>query len=118
MSDYSVDFYEKEDGSRPVEEFISSLDAKLQIRVMRSIELLEDFGPELREPHSKNLKDGIFELRTKCGSTITRTLYFFCIGKKIILTNGFVKKQQKTPTREIDLAKKYRQDYLKRNGGD
>ena len=57
MSDYSVDFYEKEDGSRPVEEFISSLDAKMQIRVMRSIELLEDFGPELREPHSKNLKD-------------------------------------------------------------
>ena len=41
MSDYSVDFYEKEDGSRPVEEFISSLDAKMQIRVMRSIDCLK-----------------------------------------------------------------------------
>ncbi|MBQ5564448.1 MAG: type II toxin-antitoxin system RelE/ParE family toxin, partial [Clostridia bacterium] len=41
-------------------------------------------------------------------------LYFFVIGKKVILTNGFIKKTQKTPKREIDLAKKYRADYLER----
>lgn len=118
MSNYTVDVYEREDGSCPLKEFISGLDLKMKMKVLRSIELLESFGPNLREPHSKNLQDGIFELRTQSGSNITRTLYFFCVGNKIILTNGFVKKQQKTPRREIDLAKAYRQDYLNRNGGN
>ena len=55
-----------------------------------------------------------FELRTKFGSDITRVLYFFVVGKKVILTNGFVKKTQKTPPAEIALAKMYREDYLTR----
>ena len=46
----------------------------------------------LREPYSKHLDDGIFELRCKFGSDITRVLYFFYYEGKIILTNGFVKK--------------------------
>lgn len=50
-----------------------------------------------REPYSKHLDDGIFELRCKFGSDITRVLYFFYYEGKIILTNGFVKKTQKTP---------------------
>ena len=79
---------------------------------MRNLELLESEGNKLREPFSKHLEDGIFELRTKVGNDITRVLYFFVIGEKIILTNGFVKKSQKTPNAEIELAKKYRNDYL------
>lgn len=55
-----------------------------------------------------------FEIRTKFGSDITRVLYFFVIGRRIILTNGFVKKTQKTPASEIALAKQYRADYLSR----
>ena len=51
---------------------------------------------------------GFSELRVKFSSDITLILYFFHIGKKIILTNGIVKKTQKTPPREIELAKKYR----------
>ncbi|MDY3791783.1 MAG: type II toxin-antitoxin system RelE/ParE family toxin, partial [Oscillospiraceae bacterium] len=51
----------------------------------------------------------------KISTDITRVLYFFVINKKIILTNGFVKKTQKTPSSEIELAKKYRNEYLKRN---
>ena len=49
-------------------------------------------GPSLREPYSKPLENGIFELRTKQGSDITRVLYFFIVGKKAVLTNGFIKK--------------------------
>lgn len=75
------------------------------------IELLEVYGHELREPYSKILDDGIFELRAKQGSDISRILYFFVIGNKIVLTNGFVKKTQKTPLREIKLAKKFRLEY-------
>ena len=69
-----------------------------------------------REPLSKELEDGIFELRTIEGSDIVRILYFFDKGKIIIATNGFVKKQQKTPRNEIELAKKRRTDYHKKGG--
>ena len=62
------------------------------------------------------MKDGIFEIRAKQGTDISRVLYFFVVGQKIILTNGFVKKTQKTPTEEIELAKKYRKDYQDRRG--
>ena len=112
---FDVEYYEKEDGTFPAEEFILSLDTKMQAKMFRELELLETFGNELREPHSKPLSDGIYEIRAKVASDITRVLYFFVVNKKIILTNGFVKKTQKTPDSEITLAKKYRKDYLERN---
>ena len=112
---FDVEYYEKEDGTFPAEEFILSLDSKMQAKMFRELELLETFGNELREPHSKPLGDGIYEIRAKVASDITRVLYFFVVNKKIILTNGFVKKTQKTPDNEIALAKKYRKDYLERN---
>ncbi len=68
----------------------------------------------MRKPYSEELDEGIFELRAKVGSDITRVLYFFDEGKIVILTNGFVKKTQKTPPTEIYLAKEYRADYLAR----
>ena len=68
----------------------------------------------MREPYSSSLEDGIFELRCKVGSDITRELYFFYVGRRIIVTNGFIKKTQKTPRAEIILAKKRRADFIKR----
>ena len=81
---------------------------------MMIIGVLQDNGNELREPYSKHLSEGIFELRAKVGSDISRVLYFFYIDQHIILTNGFVKKTQKTPQQEIEKAKEYRADYLRR----
>lgn len=107
MQEYEIEFYDKADGSEPAKEFILALDAKMRAKVVRTVGLL-------REPYSKHLEDGIFEIRTKFGSDITRVLYFFVIGRRIILTNGFVKKTQKTPASEIALAKQYRADYLSR----
>ena len=62
----------------------------------------------------QNILYGIFELRAKVGSDISRVLYFFVVGKKIVITNGFIKKTQKTPNNEIELAKKYRNEFLNR----
>lgn len=114
--DYTVEYYEQEDGTRPAEEFILSQDKKMQAKLFLALEFLEEKGPALREPFSKSLGDGILEVRAKQGSDISRVLYFFVIGNKIILTNGFVKKTQKTPPREIDRAKRYRADYQRREG--
>ena len=79
-----------------------------------TISILQENGYKLREPYFKHLTDGIFELRAKVGSNISRVLYFFYFGNKIILTNGFIKKTTKTPTKEIEKAKNYRRDYIQR----
>ena len=110
-----VDFYELPNGVEPARAFLDSLDIKLRAKMYKEIDLLLANGPELREPHSKHVEDGIFELRAKQGSDISRILYFFFVGKKAILTNGFVKKSAKTPRKEIELAKKYRSDYENSN---
>ena len=65
----------------------------------------------LREPYSKAMGDGLFELRVKFASDITRIFYFFVVNNKIVLTNGFVKKTMRTPKAELDLARKYKADY-------
>lgn len=113
-----IEFYERPDGSNPAADFIRSLDAKMEAKVIRIIELLEDYGGSLREPYSKPLGDGIYELRAQQGNNITRVLYFFFIGNKAILTNGFTKKAQKTPPGEIKTAKTYREDYYRRADND
>lgn len=115
---FEVLFYEKEDGAKPAEEYLLSEDIKLQAKMAREILLLEEFGNLLRKPHSEFLEDGIFELRAKVGTDISRVLYFFIVGKKVILTNGFRKKTDKTPQDVIELAKKYRDDFMKRYGKD
>ncbi len=111
---YDVQLYEKANGDCPIQDFLDSLDDKMAAKMYGMIELLEENGPALKKPYSEHLQDGIFELRAKFSSNITRVLYFFYIDKKIILTNGFVKKTQKTPKKELLTAIKYRKDYFDR----
>lgn len=112
---YEIIFYDSGSGHCPVQEFLDSLPPKLLAKTLRTIDLLEANGPFLREPYSKSLDGEIFELRTKQGSNITRIIYFFFIGKKIILTNGFIKKTQKTSKKELELALKRKAEYERRN---
>ena len=91
-----------------------SLDKKMRAKLVGLIAILQECGNQLREPYSKHLEDGIFELRGKVGSNISRVLYFFYHNGVIILTNGFIKKTRKTPREEIQKAKRYRDDYLER----
>ena len=114
MSSFKVDFYREKDGNKPLGAFIKSLDMKMKAKVVANLQLLEEYGNQAREPLSKPLGDGIFEIRTIEGGNTVRVLYFFDGSKIIIATNGFAKKQQKTPKSEIDLAKKRREDYYRR----
>jgi len=112
--EFEIRFFDKVDGAKPAEDFIVDLPPKMKAKVLRLISMLEANGSELREPYSKHLDDGIFELRAQVGSDLSRVLYFFMIGKKAILTHGFVKKTQKTPPTEIIRAKTYRDEYISR----
>ena len=107
--------YDTEKGKCPIREYLDSLEPKVLAKTLRTIDLLEQNGYYLRGPFSELLEDGIFELRTKQGTDITRILYFFFYENKAVLTNGFTKKTQKTPKEEIVTAKKYKADYERRN---
>lgn len=114
MRQFEVIFYEDIKGNEPVKDFLIDCDTKMRAKFVGLLEVLEEKGNNLREPYSKYLEDGIFEIRCKIGSDISRILYFFYYEKKIILTNGFIKKTQKTPQKEIRLAKNRRKDYIER----
>jgi phage-related protein len=115
MDGFIAEFYENGD-KIPVKDFLDSLNVKMRAKLLMEIKLLEEKGTLLREPYSKPLGDGIFELRAKVGTDISRVLYFFYYEGRIVLTHGFIKKTQRTPAGEIEKAKKYRRDYIERHG--
>ena len=115
MGGFIAEFYENGD-KIPVKDFLDSLNVKMRAKLLMEIKLLEEKGTLLREPYSKPLGDGIFELRAKVGTDISRVLYFFYYEGRIIITNGFIKKTQKTPPSEIELAEKCRKEFLEKEG--
>ena len=62
MQEYKIEFYDKADGSEPAKEFILSLDLKMRAKVLRTVALLRDAGPSLREPYSKPQKTPASEI--------------------------------------------------------
>lgn len=109
-----VVYYEDNRGRQPACEFIDGFNPKMKAKTLGRLLLLEEYGERLSMPFARHLEDGIYELRIPQGSDITRLLHFFCIGDRAIVTNRFVKKTQRTPRREIEKAKRYRDDWRMR----
>ena len=116
---YTVEFYETQDGECQVWDFLEGLrikaatnkDARIQHKqTSLYIELLQQNGTHLNENITKHLEDGIWELRP--GNN--RVFYFFFQDDVFVLLHQFRKKSQKTPKREIEKAKRERDDYLSR----
>jgi len=72
----------------------------------RLVELLMEFGPNLRMPHSRAMGDGLFELRPRGREGIGRALYCYIDAQRIVILHAFVKKSQETPEKELHLARK------------
>ena len=72
----------------------------------RLVELLMEFGPILRMPHSRAMGDGLFELRPRGREGTGRAFYCFVIGKRVVILHSFIKKSQETPERELRIARK------------
>ena len=109
-----IEFYKTEAGKEVIAEFLESLPAKDTAKVLRDIDLLAQYAPNLREPYTKHIEGPIWELRSKFSSNIHRILYFVNKRNVLVLLHGFTKKTQKTPPSEIELAKKRLTDYEKR----
>lgn len=85
-----------------VEKFIASLNKSTVAKVLRTIDLLEMFGPRLSLPHTKKISSGLFELRVR-GKQEVRILYSFYENQAVLL-HGFIKKSAKIPKKEINIA--------------
>lgn len=104
---WTVEFYEEPGGYRPVDMFIRSLrtNPKLRAKVFRSMELLEEFGTGLPMPHSRPMTGYDFrELRVQLASDIARVFYVAAPDRRMVLLHGFVKKTQRTPRAELEIA--------------
>lgn len=112
---FTVDYYEDERGRRPVEEFIDGLNPKMRAKVFGRLMLLEEHGKGSGCRFHATWRMVSSSLGRRRGGNITRVLYFFVVGERAILTHGFVKKTQRTPPREIERAKKARDDWRQRN---
>jgi phage-related protein len=116
--EWQVEYYKKENGDIPVLDYLLSLDAKVRAKAFSEIELLEKHGPELRGPYVKPIKGsqykGLFELRIKFASAISRIFYFTYRQNTFVLLHGFTKKTEKTPQRELERSLRYKEDYERR----
>ena len=98
---YSIEYFHSR-----VKEEIERWPSGILADYARIVELLIEFGPQLRMPHSRAMGDGLFELRPRGTEGIGRVSYCFMVQKRIVVLHAFVKKTEETPERELKLARK------------
>ncbi|ODC02576.1 hypothetical protein BFW38_02455 [Terasakiispira papahanaumokuakeensis] len=94
-----IDFYSG------VEDVITEMPPRIQARMIRLLELMEAHGANLGPPHTIPMGDGLFEIRAKAKEGIGRAFFCYMKGERIYVLHAFVKKSQKTPKKDLDLAK-------------
>jgi len=85
---------------------ILALPAGLLARYLRYSDRMEVYGPDLGMPHTRAMGDGLFELRLKAAEGIARVLYCTMVGKRIVMLHQFIKKTDKTPPKELGIARR------------
>jgi phage-related protein len=114
MADWTVENYQDQHGRIPVDDYLSGLQPKDYARLLRAIELLVDYGPNLKMPHARHLQGKLWELRVDGRPNSYRVLYAAVPGRKFLLLHVFAKKSDKTPIREIETAQRRLADYSER----
>src|SRR3972149_1798405 len=112
-----VEFYRDRKGNEPVAEFLDSLPLNTRAKMVRLIDLLSKKTVLLKAPYTKKVKGKIREVRVKDKEGAVRILYFSFTGKKFILLHGLIKKTNKTPKGDIEIAEKRMNDFLQRYRG-
>ena len=92
---------------------LEALPADMRVRFSYISRLIEEFGLDrVREPHIKHLQGPLWEMRMKGKDGISRAIYVTATGQRVVVVRVFVKKTQKIPKREIDLALKRAKEVL------
>jgi len=100
-----VEFFTDKEGVKPAKNWLYNLESSARSKLLRNIDLLERLGLGIREPYVRHLEGKLYEVRAKDHKGIYRVIYVAHTGRKFILLHGFVKKTQKTPRRELEIAK-------------
>lgn len=103
---WTVEWYVSAGGERPVRDFLSALEGRNLEEALALIELLQKWGNKLRPPRSEPLGDGLFELR---GHQV-RIFYIFRPGRRAVLLDGIVKKQDKIPGEVLRRVRQFQQE--------
>ncbi len=112
---WETEFYQDNQGNIPVQEFICQQSAKVEAKIYRYIDLLQDFGLSLGQPYiEKFVGSDVWELKIRYSSNRYRILYFASSGHKFILLHAFLKKTARTPKNEIEIAQSRIFDYKAR----
>lgn len=98
---YEIEYY-----SEKVMEAIAALPKKLAARYLRLAERIEIYGPDLGMPHTRAMKGSLFELRIKGEEGIARALYCTVVGGRIVILHCFIKKTDRTPKSELEIARR------------
>ncbi|HAJ78963.1 MAG TPA: hypothetical protein DCO75_04265 [Fibrobacteres bacterium] len=115
QSKWHVVYYTDTKECSDVLDFINDRKDREKAKILALLAVLEEQGPQLPRPYADILIDGLHELRVKLSGDQVRILYFFCYKDFIVLTNWFTKNTEKVPVREIEKAKKLRNDFIQRN---
>ena len=105
-----VVFFKTDTGNEPVRDWLKAM-SKEDSKVIGADILTVQYTWPVGKPLVDNLGDGIWEVRSRLDNRIARTL-FAMVDQEIVLLHGFIKKQQKTPQDELELAKKRKKQYL------
>ena len=97
---YAIDYFD--DG---VAEAVLTLPDTLAARYLFLTRRMRHAGPNLGMPHTRALGDGLFEMRLKGAEGIARVLYCAVVDRRIVMLHAFVKKSQRIPPRELELAR-------------
>ena len=73
--------------------------------MIKLLELMEKHGANLGSPHTEPMGEGLFEIRAKAQEGIGRGLFCYLNGKHVVVLHAFIKKSQKTPRKELELAR-------------
>lgn len=112
MDRYRIIFFKRNNGQKPALEYLEKAAEKDRIKILTFIENLSIYDEFRREPFSRHLSGKLRELKIDFGGNKHRMIYFFTIGKIIILLHAFSKKTNRTPAKEIVKAEKYMREFL------
>src|SRR4030042_7109880 len=106
--EFEIIYYKDNLGKSPVDEFLLDLAVTNKVLFQQTTKGISKLRNKAyhREPLSKYIEPGLWELRIRAGNSILRILYTFTKGKVIILLHIFNKKQQKTPAKELEMARR------------
>jgi len=106
--EFEIKFYYDSKGSSPIEEFLQELKRSNQLLAEHTFKALGKLRYRFyhTEPLSKYIEPGLWEVRVRSGTNILRIFYTFNKGKIVLLLHIFIKKGQKTPRKELGIARK------------